>query len=764
MHPSRWIGWRYVGRRVKRVEDHRLLTGRGRYVDDVRLEGMLYAAFARSEYPHALVRKVDLSDALKAPGVVAAFSYSDLEGSLKPWTFDAPSSPMYPLARDKVRYYGEPVAVVVARDPYQAADAVELVSVDYEPLEPVVDPLKAMEPDAPRVHDEAERNIAYSRRLSCGDVEKAFREAAVVVEDTLWVARKYAASLEPRGVAASYDGSTLTVWVSTQTPHDHRDELLEKIVPPPSDVRVIQPDVGGAFGAKIEVYPEEVVVPYLAMRLGRPVKWYPSRREDMVATTHGRDIRAELALAASRDGRILGVRGRIIGDVGAYPLGIFLPLIAGRILPGPYDVRSGDVEVLAVYTNKTPLAAYRGAGRPEGIFFMERMVDLLADELGMDPAELRLRNMVKPEAMPYRNCFGWQYDSGDYPGTLKRGLKLLRLRELESWVEEERRKGRLLGLGYAFYVEITSGGPFETAKVSLERGGTVSIVVGSTPTGQGDATGFAQIAADILGVGVERVRVRWGDTGLIGEGVGTFGSRTITVGGGAVIEAVSELVERLRPKAAEMLGVDPGRVEYRPGEFYVVDSPEDFVGLWDVVEQLYRELGEKAGEVLSAYAKYDPKKPVYPYGLHAAVVEIDPETGVPRVVEYRALDDVGRIVNPMLLEGQLVGGIVQGIGDTLYEEMVYTGDGYPATLSLSDYGVPTALEYPEVVELHFQETPTHHPHGTRGVGEIGTIAAPPAVARAVEDAVRRYTGRGGFRVRRLPVKPEDILAALAPKG
>ncbi|WP_218184366.1 xanthine dehydrogenase family protein molybdopterin-binding subunit [Aeropyrum camini] len=330
-----------MGRRVRRLEDYRLLTGRGRYVDDVRLEGVLYAAFARSEYPHAEVRKVDLSDALKAPGVVAAFSYQDLEGSLKPWTFDVPSSPMYPLARDRVRYYGEPVAVVVARDPYQAADAVELVSVDYEPLEPVVDPLKAMEPGAPRVHDEAEGNIAYSRRLSCGDVEKAFREAAVVVEDSLWVARKYAASLEPRGVAASFDGKTLTVWVSTQTPHDHRDELLEKIVPPPADVRVIQPDVGGAFGAKIEVYPEEIVVPYLAMRLGRPVKWYPSRREDMVATTHGRDIRAELSLAASRDGMILGLKGRIIGDVGAYPLGIFLPLIAGRILPGAYDIGNG---------------------------------------------------------------------------------------------------------------------------------------------------------------------------------------------------------------------------------------------------------------------------------------------------------------------------------------------------------------------------------------------------------------------------------------
>ncbi|MCE4604881.1 MAG: xanthine dehydrogenase family protein molybdopterin-binding subunit [Aeropyrum sp.] len=752
---SRWIGWRYSGRGVARLEDLRLLRGAGRYLDDIRLDGMLYASFVRSEYPHARIKRVDVSDALKASGVVAALTYSDIEGRIKPWSFKSPSSPMYPLAGDRVRYVGEPVAVVVAEDPYKAEDAAELVQVDYEPLEPVVDPIKAMEPGAPRVHEEAERNIAFRKKLSCGDVARELARAEVVVADRLWIGRKYAASLEPRGVVASYSGGELTVWVSTQTPHDHRDELLERLAKPPRSVRVIQPDVGGAFGAKIEVYPEEVVVPYLAMLLGRPVKWVPSRREDAVSTTHGRDVGAELEVAATRGGEIRAVRGRIIADVGAYPLGVWLPLTAAKILPGAYKISSAEVEVLAVYTNKTPLAAYRGAGRPEGIFFIERMVDLLADELGLDPAEVRARNLVTPEMMPYENCFGWKYDSGDYVSTLRRGLSLLRVRELEEWASGERARGRLVGVGYAFYVEITSGGPFETARVTLKEDGSVEIAVGSTPTGQGDATGFAQLAADMLGVPMESVRVVWGDTSVIEEGVGTFGSRTLTVGGGAVIDAVSQVLERLRSRAGEVLGIPEGRVAYRPGEFYDMLEPDRVIGLADLVRRVYREMGESALEVVSAYSKYDPKTPVYPYGLHVAVVEVDRGTGRVRVLEYRSLDDVGRVINPVLVEGQIVGGVLQGIGDALYEEMKYGGDGHPLTLSLSDYGVPTVMEAPEKVEIHIQETPTHHPHGTRGVGEIGTIAAPPAIARAVENALG-----GALRVRRLPISPEEILRAL----
>ncbi len=741
---------RYVGSRVRRIEDLRILRGEATYVDDIRLTGMLHAVFVRSQYPHARIKSVDASDALKAPGVVGVYTWRDLEKGLKPFELGR-SDPFYPLARDKVRFVGEPVAVVVAEDPYKAMDAAELVVVDYEPLDAVASVDEALREGAPRIHEAAPDNIGFDKTYGCGDVDKVFREAPIVLGDTLYNSRVYAASMEPRGVVAHYDGETLTVWSSTQTPFDLRDEILDKFRAPPKSVRVIQPDVGGAFGAKIPTYPEDLVIPYLAYTLRRPVKWYAYRREDMVSTTHGRDIRARLEVAVDRGGRILGIRGEVVADLGAYPLGAALPAIATRILSGAYDIRAGRVRALGVYTNKTPLGAYRGAGRPEGIFFIERMVDLVADELGMDPVEVRLVNMVGREQMPYKNCFGFEYDSGDYPTTLKRALEALGVRELERWAEEERRKGRLVGLGYAFYVEITSGGPFESAYVRLEPNGRVEIVVGSTPTGQGDATAFAQLAADIFGVELEKVRVRWGDTGLIGEGVGTFGSRTLAVGGGAVIEASRQIIEKARRAAAEVLGVDESEVDYEPGYYYVKGDPARRVSLLEVAERVYR--GESSVEPpLEAKVLYDPKHPVYPFGLHAAVVEVDPESGRVRVLKYLSYDDVGKAVNPMLVEGQLHGGVMQGIGQVLYEHMAYDDSGYPLTQSLGDYGVPTAHEAPMEFRVVLQETQTHHPHGVRGVGEIGSIAAPPALVRAIENAFRPRR----VRITKTPVKPEDV--------
>lgn len=737
----------YVGRSVRRVEDERLLRGKGRFLDDIRLGGMAYAHFVRSQYPHALIKSIDVGDASRLPGVLAVVTYRDIEGAVRPWEFDVPSDPMYPLARGRVRYYGEPVAVVVAEDPYTAADAAELVVVDYEPLEAVTDPVKAMEEGAPRIHSSAEGNVAYRQVLRCGDVEKAFSEASIVVEDTLSMARVYAAPMEPRGVVAHYDGESLTIWSSTQTPFDLRDEVLEKIAVAPRRVRVIQPDVGGAFGSKIPTYPEEVIIPYLSITLRRPVKWYPSRGEDMVATVHGRDMRAEIALAAGRDGRILGIRARIIGDLGAYPVDYWLPGIAARILTGAYDIRNGVVEALGVYTNKTPLGPYRGAGRPEGIFFIERMIDLLADETGIDPVDLRLRNMVRPEQMPYKNCFGFTYDSGDYPSTLRRAVEMLGLEGLREWASRERSRGRLVGVGLSFYVEITSGGPFESAKVRIDPGGRVVLVVGSTPTGQGSATTFAQIAADVLGVDMGRIEVSWGDTGLIGEGVGTFGSRTTAVGGGAVIRAVEQALSRARGEAARILGVGEDSVEYEAGYFYPRGDPARRVSVFDVASRL-------GG--IEASVHYKPERPVYPFGVHVAVVEVDGDTGRVRVLEYRSLDDVGRAINPLLVEGQIVGGVVQGVGEVFYEEYRYGEDGFPLTASLADYGVPTSMEAPGRVEVRLQETPTHHPHGVRGVGEIGSIAAPPALVRALEDALRPRR----VRVRRVPVSPEEVYRLL----
>jgi carbon-monoxide dehydrogenase large subunit len=750
---SKWLGRRYVGAGVRRIEDERLLRGRGEFLDDIKLPGALHAAFVRSEYPHALVKRIDVADALKVSGVVAVYTWREISEILEPETFDVPADPMYPLARDKVRYYGEPLAVVLAEDPGSALDGAEAVSVDYEPLEPVASVERALEKDAPRIHETAPSNVALDKTYQCGDVDKAFREAPVVVEDVLYNGRVYAASMEPRGVAASFDGERLTVWASTQTPFDIKEELEERLKVRVGEVRVIEPDVGGAFGAKIPVYPEYVLIPALAVKTGRPVKWYASRREDIVSTTHGRDIRARMRLAADRSGRILGLDAEIVADLGAYPVGYALPIIAARILSTAYDIRSGRARALAVYTNKTPLGAYRGAGRPEANFFMERMMDLLADELGMDPVEVRLINMVRPEAMPYTNCFGWTYDSGDYPGALREALEKLRYREAIREAEKLSSWPRLRGVGLAFYVEITSGGPFESARVRLEPDGSVTIVVGSTPTGQGDATGFAQLAADILGVDISRVRVLWGDTGLIKRGVGTFGSRTMAVGGGAVIRAVEGVIAKARRVAAEMLGVPESKVAYEPGSFYVSDDPQSRVSIEDVA----RAAAER-GVNLEEYVEYDPGRPVYPFGVHMAIVEVDAETGIARVVEYRSLDDVGRVVNPVLVEGQIVGGVMQGIGQVLYEEVVYDESGYPRTLSLADYGVPTAAEAPLKVEVHLRQTPTHHPHGVRGVGEIGSIAAPPAIVKAIEDALRKVNPKA--RIKKTPVRPEEILAVL----
>ena len=751
MEASRWLGSRYTGRRVARLEDERLLRGRGEYLDDIKLPGTLYAAFVRSEYPHALIKSIDVRDAARMQGVVGVFTWKEAEDLLEPETFDVPSDPMYPLARGKVRYYGEPVAVVVAEDPGKALDAVEAVSVDYEPLEPVTDPLKALEPGAPQVHASAKGNIGFDKTYSCGDVDRVFKEAPIIVEDELYNGRVYAASLEPRGVLAHYDGESLIVWASTQTPFDIKEELEDRLKVKVESIRVIQPDVGGAFGAKIPVYSEYVLIPALSVRLGRPVKWYASRREDLVSTTHGRDIRAKIRLAADREGRVLGLDATIIADLGAYPLGYALPAIAARILSGAYDIRNGRARALGVYTNKTPLGAYRGAGRPEAMFFIERMMDLLADELGMDPIEVRLKNMVRPDQMPYTNCFGWTYDSGDYPGALREALEKLRYREALKEAERASRQGRLVGVGLAFYVEITSGGPFESALARLEPDGTITIISGSTPTGQGDATGFAQMAADIMGVDIGDVRVLWGDTGLIARGQGTFGSRTLAVGGGAVIKALEGVLAKARRVAAEVLGVPEEQVSYEPGRFYVSGDPEKSVPLKEVA----RIAGEK-GIRLEEYVEYNPERPVYPFGAHMAVVEVDPETGVARVVEYRSLDDVGRVVNPTLVEGQIIGGVVQGIGQVLYEEVVYDESGYPRTQTLADYGIPTSMETSIRFEVHFRETPTHHPHKVRGVGEIGSIAAPPAIVRAIENALRRVNPKA--RITKTPVKPEEILA------
>jgi len=748
---------RYVGKRVRRIEDPKLITGRGAYVDDLKLPGALYAYFVRSQYPHAIIKAIDVEDAKKVNGVVAVYTYKDVEGLIDPFVYeDAKSEPMTVLASRKVRYVGEPIVMIVARDKYVARDAADLVVVDYEPLPALSNPYNAMESDV-KIHEPAERNIAFEREIKCGDPDSAFSRAHLVISEKLYNQGVAPAPMEPRGVAAYFDGYNLTVWSSTQTPFDLKDELYSRLKVRVPRIRVIQPDVGGAFGAKIARYPEEFLIPLASIQLGAPVKWYSTRWEDLVSLNRGRDLYAEVEAAFDKDGRILGLKARIIGDLGAYPWGTELPMICARMLTGPYKIENASIKALGVYTNKAPLMAYRGAGRPEATYFIERIMSIAADELGIDDVEIRLRNLIKASEMPYKNCAGLTYDSGDYPSTLQKGLERLGYRDLQRWASEESKKGRLIGVGLSFYVEITSGGPFESAIVRVESDGKVTIITGASPHGQGDATGFAQLAADILGVDINDIRVLWGDTDLIARGLLTAGSRTITVGGGAVIQASLKVLEKARKIAAHMLEAREEDIVFEGGKFYVRGSPGKAVTLKDVASTAYFSPPQGIEPGLEAVSYYNPGGPVYPFGVHISVVEVDRETGRVRVLLHRSYDDVGRAINPMLIEGQLMGGVAQSIGQALYEELLYDEQGFPRNPSLADYMVPTALEMP-VFEVYFQETPTKHPHGTRGVGEIGTIAAPPAIVRAVEDALKRAGVRA--RITRMPIKPEQIYALL----
>lgn len=720
---------RYVGRPIPRVEDELILRGKAAYVDDVELPGMLYAGFVRSPYAHARILKVDFSDALKMPGVVAAFGPGDGE----PFSF-APGG--------KVRYQGEAVAMVVARDRYVLYDALERVAVDYEPLPTVLDIYEALRPEAPLVDEGLGSNVVHDKVYEGGDPDRALKEADVVVEGRFAIQRIIPSAMEPRGVVAAYDGDVLTIWSSTQVPFDVRKEVAKALGLPLSRVRAIQPFVGGAFGSKLLVYPEEVWVATAAYRLKAPVKWVAARGEDFKATTHGRALTLEYKVGASRDGRILAVTGTVYADAGAYYWGEGLADTAAQMLPGPYNIRHGRVRAVAVLTNKTPLSAYRGAGRPEATLFIERIMDHVADVLGMDRVEIRRRNLIRQ--LPYRNIFGITYDTGDYVATFERGLERLGYRNLKRWADEEAKRGRVIGVGFSVYVEITTFG-YETAVLRAERDGSFTLYTALTPHGQGLATALAQVLADELEVPVETIKVNWGDTAYVGDGIGTMGSRSITAGGSAAILAARRLKEELDKAAEKLLGCRP---VYSGGIFQCGGNS---VTIEEVVKAVYRG---KAEAQLTVEAIYRADA-TFPFGVHVAAVELDPETGFVRPLLYRSYDDVGVVVNPLLAAGQATGGALQGIAQALYEEAVYDESGNLLTPNLAFYYVPTAAEAPRY-EVYFADEshPSRHPTGTKGIGEAATIASTPAVVMAVEDAVRRL--KPGVRIDKTPITPEDV--------
>lgn len=762
---------RYVGARVRRIEDPKLIRGEGQFLDDLTLSGMLHAAFVRTPHAHARVVRIDLTAARALAGVAGAFAAADLGESQKPLPVllvDEMRSVVHmPLAEREVHYAGQPVAVVVADDPYVAQDAAERVAVEYAPLPAVVD-LERAAAGAPFVHESLGTNVAYRQVLDEGDVDAAFTGAPVVVRRRMVNQRLAPVSLEPRGTMAMHDGSMgqgiLTVWTSTQEAHAIRDGIGQTLGLETRRIRVITPDVGGGFGAKLNIYPEDVVVAHLARRLGRPVKWVETRRENMLTTTHGRAQVADLEVAAERDGRLRGLRLRVLADLGGELLYLtpIIPTLTPLMSQGPYQIPAIRCELLALYTTTCPTGAYRGAGRPEATYYLERAMDLVAREAGLDPADVRRRNFIPPSAFPYKTLTGATYDSGEYAKPLDEVLRLSGYRDLRRRQEEARRAGRLLGIGVSSYVEICGFGPWELGTVRMNPDATVTVITGTSPHGQGDATGFAQIAADALGISPDEVTVVHGDTLMVQYGGGTSGSRSMSLGGSAVYLASLEVRQQILGIAGNMLEAATSDLVLEDGGVAVRGAPGRGVALAEVAKAAYagRHLPEGQSPGLEATSRFKSQGTTFPFGSHVCVVDVDPETGSVRFERYVCVDDCGRVINPLLVDGQIHGGVAQGAAQALLEAAVYGEDGQMLTGALSEYAVPKAHHLPRV-ERGTSVTPTpRNPLGAKGIGEAATIGSTPCVVNAVLDALAHL----GIHHLDMPLTPERVQTAIRQAG
>jgi len=764
-----------VGAQIKRREDPRLITGRATYVDDVRAAGTAYAAFVRSPYGHAKIASIDLAAAKSHPGVFAAYAARELVGAgvkgipvaHKMPQLRVPDHPV--LAVDEVRYVGEPVAVVVANDPYAARDAADLVSVEYEPLEVVVDPLKALA-GPPFVHASLGTNVAYTMPFTAGDPGRAFEEADLVVEQRLINQRLAPVPVEPRGMLGEWNPGeeTLTLTSSTQIPHLLRTQLALALGIPENRVRVVAPEVGGGFGSKLNVYAEEIVVAWLSMQLGRPVKYIETRSECFRSMIHGRDQIDDVALAVRNDGKILGMRLKVVANLGAYHqlLTPVIPTLTLLMAPGCYKIENLSAEVVGVFTNTMPTDAYRGAGRPEATYLIERMLDLVARRLKLDPAEVRRRNFIEAAAFPYTTATGLVYDSGDYESTMDVALRAIDYAGLRKKQEAARAAGRLIGIGLSTYVEVCGMGPsaampaggWDSATVRVEPTGSVTVLTGISPHGQGEETTFSQIVADELGVGLDQINVIHGDTDKVQYGIGTFGSRGTAVGGAALKLAIESIKAKAIQIAAHQWEAHPDDLEYKDGKITVKGDPSKTMTIAQAAFLAF--MGDKLPPGLEpgldATRRFEPPNFVYPFGTHCCVVEVDPQTGAVEIERYLAVDDCGKIINPLLVGGQIHGGIAQGIGQALFEELVYDEEGRIVNGSLLEYAVPHAQQLISF-ELAHTTTPTDvNPLGVKGVGEAGTIAATPAVVNAVMDALAPL----GITNIDMPLRPEKIWAAI----
>ncbi|MBI3066258.1 MAG: xanthine dehydrogenase family protein [Deltaproteobacteria bacterium] len=778
---------RFIGRSIKPYKSKRFVTGDGTYVSDVCLPNMLHAALLRSMHAHARIGAIDVKEALAIDGVVGVWTGRDIEERISPFpeSFEIHPLPWLEgvkpvlqgprptaLAKGKVHYVGEPVAIVVAADRHRAEDAVDAIGIEYEPLPVVVDPEESLQPGATLVHDGSNNNVVFSFSIEKGNVNRALGAQPTMLRERFRHHRYCAAPLEGRGVVAWVEPKThmLTVWSSTQMPHLVRRQIAAQLDLAEENVRVIAPDIGGGFGPKVFVYPEEILIPFLALQLGRPVQWIEDRSEHFISTAHGRDQLHDIECAFDQEGRILALRDRFLLDNGAYnPMGLTDAYNTAAHLQGPYKIPNLSVSGTCVSTNKVPNAPYRGAGRPEAVFVMERCIDMIATRLHLDPAEVRRRNFIQPQEMPYQAGILYRdgqpvcYDSGDYPETMNRALQGAGYTELRARQPELRRSGRYVGVGIACYVEGTGVGSFEGAKVRIDASGRVIITTGASSHGQGHETVFAQIAADLWGLTPEQVSVVEGDTASIPFGCGTFASRSTVTVGSAIHGASAQLKDKLLQVAAHMLEANPDDLELAGGRVSVRGLPQRAVSFSELARAAVPGWASKlpAGLApgLEATFYFEPRTVTWANAVHVAVIEVDIEIGTIKLLDYVVAHDAGKLINPLLADGQVHGGVAQGIGAALYEELAYDENGQLLSGSFVNYLLPGSMEVPKIKIFHLESPSPLNPLGVKGLGEGGAIAPPAAIANALADALSPFAPR----VNAIPLTPDLVLELLAQK-
>jgi len=767
-----------VGAEVKRKEDPRLITGTSAYVADIAVPGLHYVAFVRSPHAHARIRSIDTAAAARLPGVRLVLTGRDLRGHCAALPVGGSSSEgsgsanpdnmgrkHYPLSTDRVRHVGEAVAAVVAVSEEVAVDAAAAVVVDWDPLPAVADPFAAMAPGAPQLFDDAAGNVEHVKDVKAGDPDGAFARAYRVIKQRMVNQRLAGITLEPRAALAAPDPLTggIVVWDTNQAPHSLRNDIAAALGLAQNMVRVIAPEVGGGFGVKFGLYPEDATLATIAHRHRIPVRWTETRLEHMTSTTHGRAQVTDIEAAVERDGTITALRMRVTADLGAYPIFTFIPELTLFMGIGVYHVKHIDLRATCVFTNSTSVAAYRGAGRPEAAYYLERFVDIIAAELGLMPEAVRRKNFIPPSAFPYAAPTGQNYDSGEYDRALTKALEIARVKILRDEQKQRLERGdrMLLGVGMSCYVEMCGFGPFESAVVRVEPGGTVTAYTGTSAHGQGHETTFAQIIADHLGVDFDQIVVRHGDTLNTPMGNGTGGSRSLAVGGSAIFRAASAVQDKARRIAGVMLEAAPEDIVMEGGRYHVRGAPAKALALAEIAAKAYGgDLPPEIESGLEATDFFRPPQLVYPFGAHVAVVEVDRDTGVVTVRDFISVDDCGIRISPLLVRGQVHGGLAQGIAQALLEEVVYGRDGQLLTGTLMDYAVPRADDLPSFVTDQTVTPTPHNPMGAKGIGEAATIGSTPAIVNAVVDALRPL----GVKHLDMPLRAERVWRAMQGNG